>query len=308
MSISTLKDSVPKKDFEKSPKYVFIINPISGRSRKKRIGKIISEVFSPDEVVIRYTKKPGHGYKIARRCVRENVHCCIAVGGDGTVNEVASALVNTQTVLGIIPAGSGNGLANYLKIPANRRQAIQMIVQNSIRTIDVGKLNNRYFFCTCGIGFDARVGHEFALRKKRGLMGYVRSAIRQFIRYQPKKYCLKIDGQKQKVEAFLITIANSGQYGNNVYISPGARIDDGQLDVCIVKPFPKVAVFPLGIKLLGKKIDQSPYHEVIRGKKITLTGKKKKQRIHIDGESLRISGKIKIQIKPGALKVIAPDT
>jgi YegS/Rv2252/BmrU family lipid kinase len=257
---------------------------------------------------VTHTKGAGHAYKIAQQCVKENIHCCIAVGGDGTVNEVASALINTQTVLGIIPAGSGNGLSNYLKIPSRKRQAMQVILQNYVRIIDAGKINNRYFFSNCGIGFDARVGHEFALRNKRGLIGYVRSAIRQYVRYKPNRYSLEIDGQCQEIDAFLIAIANSGQYGGNVYISPASRIDDGLLDVCIIKPFPKFAVFPLGIKLLGKRIDRSHFLEIIQGRTINLNGRKRQQRIHIDGEPLKISGEIKIQIVPEALKVMVPDS
>jgi diacylglycerol kinase family enzyme len=188
------------------------------------------------------------------------------------------------------------------------KEAIEVIQNNYIRTIDAGKLNDQFFFCTCGIGFDAQVGHDFARGHKRGLPGYVRSALKQFIRYRPKKYRLKIDGQKQIVRAFLITIANAGQYGSNFYISPGAKIDDGLLDICIVKPFPKAAILQLGIKFLGKRIDQSSYLEVIRGKKISLRGRKKKQYIHYDGEPTVVSGKIKIQVLPSALKAVVPES
>jgi diacylglycerol kinase (ATP) len=293
---------------EQPARYVFIINPIAGMKNKKRIENSILRAFAPGEALVIYSEGQGHAQKIASEFVRKATPYCIAVGGDGTVNEVASALVNTDTVLGIIPAGSGNGLSNYLHIPHVVKQAIEVIQHNFIRTIDAGKLNDQYFFCTCGIGFDALVGHDFARGNQRGLPGYIRSALKQFIRYRPKKYRLKIDGQKQKVRAFLITMANAGQYGNNFYISPGAKIDDGLLDICIVKPFPKAAVLPLGIRFLGRRIDRSPYLEVIRGKKVTLRGRKKKQNIHYDGEPMVVSGKIKIQIFPGALKVLVPES
>jgi len=308
MDEKTPADMLLKADTEQSPRYVFIINPIAGRKNKKRIENAILGAFTPGEALVVYSESQGHAQRIASEFVRKAVPFCIAVGGDGTVNEVASALVNTETVLGIIPAGSGNGLSNYLHIPHIIKHAIQVIQNNYIRTIDAGKLNNKYFFCTCGIGFDALVGHDFAHGNKRGLPGYVRSALKQFIRYRAKKYRLKTDGQKQKVRAFLITIANAGQYGANFYISPGAKIDDGLLDICIVKPFPKAAVLPLGIRFLGKRIDRSPYLEVIRGKKVTLKGRKNKQYIHYDGEPMVVRGKIKIQILPGALKVVAPES
>jgi diacylglycerol kinase (ATP) len=304
---TSVSDITVKANSEKSLTYAFIINPISGHKNKKRIENVITAAFDPDEIVVHYTEKQGHANEIAARYVSEGIPYCIAIGGDGTVNEVASALVNTNTALGIIPAGSGNGLSNYLKIPHTVKKAVEIIRRQSIRSIDVGKINDQYFFSTCGIGFDARVGHDFAQRNKRGLQGYVRSALLQYIRYRPKKYWLKIDGQKQKIRAFLITIANTGQYGSNVYIAPRARIDDGMLDICIVKPFPKAAVLPLGIKLFGKRIDRSPYLDVIRGKKITLRGRKRKQYIHYDGEPLIISGKMKVRIHPEALKVIIPD-
>jgi len=293
---------------ESSPRYVFIVNPIAGIKNKKRIENAILRAFVPGEAMVVYSEGQGHAHKIASEFVQKATPCCIAVGGDGTINEVASALVNTDTVLGIIPAGSGNGLSNYLHIPHSVKQAIEIIQCNFTRTIDAGKLNDQYFFCTCGIGFDALVGHDFARGNQRGLPGYIRSALKQFIHYRPKKYRLKIDGQKQKIRAFLITIANAGQYGSNFYISPGAKIDDGLLDICIVKPFPKAAVLPLGIKFIGKRIDQSHYLEVIRGKKVTLRGRKNKQCIHYDGEPFVVWGKIKIQIIPGALKVLVPET
>ncbi len=288
------------------PRYLFIINPVSGKKDKKRIENKIKNYFSAEDILIKYTKKAGHGNKIAGKYAAQGIPYCIAVGGDGTVNEVASALVNTNTALGIIPAGSGNGLANHLGIPHSINKALEVIAKEELFTIDVGKINKYYFFCTCGVGFDARVGHEFSEIGKRGIMGYINSVFRQFFRYKPQKYFVRIDGHELKIRAFLITVANAGQYGNNVYISPGARIDDGLLDICIMKPFPKPAIFPLGLKLIGRKIDRSPYLELIRGEKILLKGKKRKQYIHYDGEPAVIKGKIKIRIKPGALKIIVP--
>ncbi len=302
----SMTDSTRKADIKESPRYVFILNPISGRKNKKRIEHLIRDSFSPAEAVLEYTKEQGHAYTLAHDYAQKGTPYCIAVGGDGTVNEVASALVDTDSALGIIPAGSGNGLSNYLRIPRATRHALQVIQRPSIHTIDAGILNDRFFFSTCGIGFDARVGHAFAQRKKRGLTGYVRSVLHHFIWYKPKKYKLNIDGQKYKFRAFLITIANSGQYGNNIYISPKSRIDDGLLDVCIIKPFPKAAALPLGVKLLGRKIDRSPYLEVIRGKKITIRGRKKRQSLHVDGEPLVVKGKIKVGIRQGVLKVMVP--
>ena len=302
----SLTDSTEKANGKEPPRYVFIINPISGRKSKKRIGNLIKATFPAAEAVVEYTRVPGHAYTLAHDYASKGTPFCIAVGGDGTVNEVASALVNSVSSLGIIPAGSGNGLSKTLKIPRTIKGALQVIQQHSIRTIDAGTINKRFFFSNCGIGFDAHIGHVFAQRRKRGFTGYIRSVLHYYAGYKPKKYKLNIDGEKFKFRAFLITIANSGQYGNNVYISPRSSLDDGLLDVCIVKPFPKAAVLPLGVKLIGKKIDRSPYLEVIRGKTIRLKGRKRKQYIHYDGEPLVVKGKIKVGIRPGVLKVMVP--
>ncbi len=299
-------DNTKKADIKGTPRYVFIVNPISGRKSKNRIENLISAAFPAGEAVVELTREPGHAYAIARDYVVRGTPFCIAVGGDGTVNEVASALVDTNASLGIIPAGSGNGLSKTLKIPRTIKGALQVIQHPSIRIIDAGTLNDRFFFSTCGIGFDAHVGHAFAQRRKRGFTGYIRSVLHHFMGYKPKKYKVTIDGKKLKFRAFLITIANSGQYGNNVYISPRSELDDGLLDVCIVKPFPKAAALPLGVKLIGKKIDRSPYLEVIRGRKISLRGRKKKQYLHYDGEPLVVRGKIKVGIRPAVLKVMVP--
>ena len=288
-------------------KVIFIINPIAGTRQKEFILESIQHYLSPELYEVHFTDYAGHAYEIAREGLKQGLKWIIAVGGDGTVNEVASALVNTRCMLGIIPAGSGNGLARHLGIPLQVPEALAMIQDHKIQNIDAGKVNGRYFFCTCGTGFDASVGKEFSRDSKRGMLTYVRATIHQYINYAPKTYILRTSNKKIKLKAFLVTFANSGQYGNNAYIAPNAKIDDGMLDLCILRPFPRTSTITLGLRLFFKNIDQSPYLEVMRVKKATLKRKgHKKITLHLDGELMKMKGTLKIKVIPDALQVMVP--
>jgi diacylglycerol kinase (ATP) len=290
-------------------KVIFIINPIAGTRQKQMIHEAILQTFPPDTYEICYSEYRGHAFEIAAKKAEAGYVNIIAVGGDGTVNEVASALVSTSCNLGIIPAGSGNGLARHLRIPIHFTESLEVIRNHKIQTIDVGKVNGRYFFCTCGIGFDACVGKKFAHDSRRGMLSYLRATIHQYITYSPKSYMLKTENKTVKLKAFLVTFANSGQYGNNAYIAPNAIIDDGLLDLCILRPFPKTSTLELGLRLFFKNIDQSPYLEVMRIKKATLKRKgRQKITLHLDGEPVTLKRKLKVKVIPEALHVMVPDT
>jgi diacylglycerol kinase (ATP) len=290
-----------------SDKVIFIVNPIAGTRQKQVIHDAIIQKFPEDTYEIHYSEYRGHAFEIATTKVDEGFVNIVAVGGDGTINEVASALVNTPCSLGIIPAGSGNGLARHLKIPLHLANSLSIIRNHKIQTIDVGRVNCRYFFCTCGIGFDASVGKKFAHDSRRGMLSYVRATFHQYINYSPKSYILKTGNKKVKLKAFLITFANSGQYGNNAYIAPNAVIDDGLLDLCVLSPFPKTSTLELGLRLFFKNIDQSPYLEVLRIKKATLKRKgKQKISLHLDGEMTTLARKLKVKVIPKSLHVMIP--
>jgi YegS/Rv2252/BmrU family lipid kinase len=288
---------------------VFILNPIAGTRQKETILESIRQVFPGNLCEICFTLYPGHAREIAGEKIKQGYTEIVAVGGDGTVNEVASALVKTQCKLGIIPAGSGNGLARYLNIPMQINEALAVIKNYHTRVMDAGKVNGNYFFCTCGTGFDASVGKKFASDSRRGMLSYVRATIHQYINYSPKSYVLNTSNKKIKLKAFLVTFANSGQYGNNAYIAPNAVIDDGMLDLCILRPFPKTSTLELGLRLFFKNIDQSPFLEVMRVKKATLKRKGgRKMIIHLDGEPMTAKKKLKVKVVPKALRVMTPLT
>ncbi len=287
----------------------FIINPISGRRKKADLEDYILQNLDLDKYAPEFytTSFAGHANVIAYQLLQSNCGKIVAVGGDGTVNEVGAAIVDRNAVMGILPCGSGNGLARHLGIPMNMIRAIELLNNGAITCIDAGKINGTWFFCTCGVGFDARIGHKFTKVDKRGFIAYIKTVIQEFSNYQPKRYKFQVDGIKYKKRAFLITIANASQYGNNAYIAPRAEIRDGVFDISILKPFPILKVVMLGLRLFNKSLEKSSSFETLRGKQITFKKPKKKYIFHYDGEPLKFKKeKIKITMHTQCLQVVVP--
>jgi YegS/Rv2252/BmrU family lipid kinase len=287
-------------------KAIFIINPVSGIGRQKEIGKIIEKEMSPNhwETKIFYTNHKGHAKEIAGANIGKS-DMIIAVGGDGTVNEVGSALVGTDTVLGILPAGSGNGLARHLGMPYKIPKALQVLNYFERRTIDTIKINDFYSLNVAGVGFDAHISHKFAKRKRRGPISYTQLITKEFTRYKSLSYLVTINGEKQNWDAFLISFANSSQWGNNVKIAPNAEIDDGLIDICIIRDFPKLTAPALLFNLLDQSIDQNKYDIVFKTHKIKIEHEKSLLG-HVDGEPVFFGKKVNVEIVPSSLKVVVP--
>ena len=210
-------------------KIVFVVNPISGTQSKKAILKWIDERM--DRSIYDYsivkTEYAGHATQIAASAAQNKVDIVVAIGGDGTINEIARSLVHTETALGIIPCGSGNGLARHLRIPMEPKAAIDVINQGNRLCIDYGKINNIPFFCTCGVGFDAFVSLKFADSGKRGLLTYLENTLHESLTYQPETYEIENEEGTVKYKAWMIACGNASQYGNNAYIAPHASRTDG---------------------------------------------------------------------------------
>lgn len=284
---------------------LFVINPISGGKKKTTFNKQVLEVLDLEKFdpTFKVTDHMNNAFELGRSAVAEGYDAVVAVGGDGTINELGAAILDTDMPLGIIPEGSGNGLALYLGIPLNESAAIRRINRFETTEVDAGVVNGRYFFNIAGLGFDASVSDRFATDNIRGPIGYLRSTINVLSKFQPSTYTLLIDGKEYRKEAFMISVANSPQYGNNAYIAPQASINDGLLDVCIVKKFP-LYLFPKMIfHLFTKSADQSEYVEIIPGKEITIL-RDEKGPVHVDGEPVEMGKKLEITIKPNVLKVI----
>jgi len=285
-------------------KALFIINPISGGKKKEGVPDLIekhldAKVLTP---VIVFSDSVSHARQIAGDAVNK-FEMVVAVGGDGTVNEVASAILGTSTRLGIIPFGSGNGLSRFLQIPMDTVKAIQTLSTGHVELIDSATLNGRPFFNMAGMGFDAHIAEVFSHNKKRGFITYIKTSFEEINKYKPEIYQIEIDGKLFEREAFMLSFANSSQYGNNAHISPRASVQDGLLDVCIIKQFPLWRFPEMGIRMMNKTADKTKFVEIIRGKHIHVK-RAGPGPVHLDGEPHTEGAEITIQVVPASLNVI----
>lgn len=287
---------------------LFIINPISGGKDKNRVPGLIDSSLdrSKFNASYRVTEYPGHATEIVEETASLRFDIVIAVGGDGTINEVAAKVMQQGKIFGIIPLGSGNGLARFLKIPMNSRKAIEVINQLRVAQMDTAIFNDHVFFNMAGMGFDAHISAIFAGNKKRGLTGYVKLGLKEMLNYKPQRYRITVDGKVYERTAFVVSIANSSQYGNNTYISPLASVNDGLLDVCVIKSFPIYRIGTLAYYMLTAKTHRTDMVEIIRGKNIDIY-REKDAAIHIDGEPLQMGRDLKIAVQPLSLNIIVPE-
>ena len=292
--------------FEVMVSALMLINPISGTRDKKGICDMASSRLEAAGInlEIAHTLHKGHGAELAANAAEAGIDMVIAVGGDGTVNEVASALMNTQTALGIIPCGSGNGLARTLGIPMDPAGAVGIIAANRPYAIDCGIADGLPFFCTFGVGFDAVVTEKFAAGRRRGKMQYVRSALLEYLNFTPDSYALEIDGEIYTEEALLIAVCNTAQYGNNAYIAPRASLTDGLLDVTVIRNGSIIHQAMAGIGLLSGQIDRNRYVDTFKAKEVKII-RLKEGPAQIDGEPLALGRKISIHCLPACLKVLS---
>ncbi|MFC3561519.1 diacylglycerol/lipid kinase family protein [Pedobacter jamesrossensis] len=286
---------------------LFVINPISGGKAKLRIPALIDKYLDKEKfnANFRLTEHIGHASEIVEEAIAKNFDIIVAAGGDGTINEVAGKVLEHKKILGILPLGSGNGLARFLNIPQNLKEAILLINQLKTDKIDSAYFNNKSFFNLAGLGFDAHLSAAFSKDKKRGLTGYLKLSLREVFNYKGESYILNIDGVEYRRKAFALTIANSSQYGNNVYIAPNASVKDGLLDVCIIKPFSMLKLPVLSYVMLKGTAETSDMIEIIKGKSIKIY-REHDGPVHVDGEPLQMGKEVEININPLSLEVIVP--
>lgn len=290
-------------------KVLFIINPKSGVSKKESLPEIIDNCI--DKKLFNYqivnTEYAGHATKLAQQAVKDNFTIVVAVGGDGTVNEVGKALINTNTAMGIIPAGSGNGLARHLDIPVNVKRSLQILNQACIHDLDYGMINDMPFFCTCGMGFDAFISMKFAEAGKRGVITYVQKVLEEGLKYKPETYHIDDNEGAHNYKAFLISVANASQYGNNAYIAPQASMSDGLLDIIIMEPFNILDAPQVAIEMFNKTLDKNSKIKTFKAKHIHIQ-RKKEGVIHFDGDPTMAGTDIDIKIIPRGIKVVVNPT
>lgn len=286
--------------------YLFILNPNSGTSIGKNIDSVTRtiEAFAKktnNNSHILFTESPGHATELVRKNKESTTwKAIVAVGGDGTVNEIAQPLLGTSTPVGIIPVGSGNGLARHLKLPLSFDKALNKLFTGTAITIDSGLINDIPFFCTAGMGFDAYVGQLFSKQATRGLATYVNVSFNAYWSYKPQQFT--VDGKK--LNAFSLSFANAGQFGNNAWIAPHADLQDGVLDQCTISPFPKWFGTSLAYQLFTRQMKPSEYISY-RAITETIVQTDRPPVIHYDGEPLQLeTTHIKVSVRPKSLNVI----
>jgi diacylglycerol kinase (ATP) len=292
---------------KKVKKILFIVNPISGSGKNSPLEKYIEERFGNPAFTYKIvqTERAGHASELSKTAVAEGTDIIVAVGGDGTVNETARAIIGTDCAMGIIPTGSGNGLARHLKLPFNVKKALASIALGRFIMIDTATLDDKVFLSMAGIGYDAHVARKFADAGKRGFLTYFKIVSSDYRNYKPRNYRLILDGKMIKRKAFMVSFANSNQFGNNTSINPNAKLDDGYIDVCIVRKVPMRRLpFVIPLLFMGK-FDKTLYIEIIRAKTITIKRKKGKA-VHLDGDPYDSGKQMEIQIHPLSLRIIVP--
>jgi diacylglycerol kinase (ATP) len=290
-------------------KIIFIINPISGIKGRRMLEMRIDQFFLGKnyELIRLYTAYPSHAQELALQAVNEKPYLVVAAGGDGTINEIACALINTGIPLGVIPLGSGNGFARHFNLPFNIKKALRLLITGTTLSVDVGYMNGKPFFCTAGIGFDAEIGYYYRNYNYRGFIAYALSFARVFSWYKSKEYTLEIDGERYDFKAFFITIANISQFGYNFKVAPHASTLDGAFDVVVVKSFPKWMASIIALRSFFGTLDNSRFVWHKLAENVKIISPEGDKFVHIDGEADIKSGVLEYHIKNAELKVIVND-
>lgn len=287
-------------------KLVFIINRNSVRHSRQSVEEAIrNRTYGDDyDITIRYTNYPGHAKNLSKEAIDDKAEVVIAVGGDGTVNEVAGPIIGTDTTLGIIPMGSGNGLARHMGIPINVDKALELILNNRTTTIDTCSVGKKSFVSIAGVGFDAHVANLFAKGSRRGFLGYFHIIANEYLNYRPEEYRLVFDnGNEMKCKALFIAFANSNQFGYNTTIAADATLRDGLIDICIVTK-PEIYKLPvIANLLLLRRLELSPDVTIVKSKSVKVY-RKTENVVNIDGEAIQMEHNIMVKLHPLSLKII----
>ena len=292
---------------QKQPHIRFIVNPTSGPRSNENVVNRIEEFLNHEKYShdIVFTEYAGHAPDLARQAAQEGCAVVVAVGGDGTMNEVARGLLYSDTALALLPKGSGNGLARHLLVPMGLKGALEVINGGHITSIDSGSINGHPFFTAGGIGFDAYISSVFAGNKKRGLKTYVELVLKEVLHYNHLPVSIRINGKTIDTDCYVLAIANAAQYGNNAYIAPFADIRDGLFDVCLVRKLDVIKALNLSYSMLTKQKASPDTAEYFTTDKLEVSTAHKIM-FHADGEYLGEASAFTIEMLPQSLKVVTP--
>ncbi|MBL7863964.1 MAG: diacylglycerol kinase family lipid kinase [Cyclobacteriaceae bacterium] len=288
-------------------KVFFIVNKYSGKGFQKSVeGEIIDACEALGiEATIEYTKHRGHATELAHEAVALGFERIFARGGDGTMNEVARALVHTPAALGLLPAGSGNGLARHLCVPLVLSKALDQLKNYQILPIDTLLINGGLSINVSGFGFDAHVASQFGKNGQRGLAGYSKLVLGEFFRYQEFDIRAEADGKVVTHRAFMVALANASQFGNNALVCPDASVSDGVLDVCFIRRIPISSAVQFIMKMFRGKIEESRFATILKARHF-VAELSSPQPLHLDGEPIPPSNRFEVQIQPASLRVVVP--
>ncbi len=251
------------------------------------------------------TERPLHATELARAAVAEGCDVVVAIGGDGTMNEVATALVDTPATLGLIPCGSGNGLGRHLGIYGSKQKPWDCLLDGKIRVIDAGEIDGRLFFSVAGMGFEAVIADEFSRLTKRGFWSYLKTGMLAYRHYSPESYTIRTKAGTHTIAPFTLAVTNCDQYGNNAYVSPGAMVDDGELDLTAMPSVGLMRSIPLLAQLFTNRLDQNTSVHRQRSKVFEID-RKQSGLIHTDGEPWQAGANLTVKVRPGCLRVMVP--
>ena len=294
---------------ERPPGIRFIVNPFAGTSRgdiSATIGRVMGRPGSLYEIA--RTRGAGQAVELAREGADRGARIVVAVGGDGTINEVGRGLLGTETALGVVPLGSGNALARGLGIPLDPAKACGVLLDGRLRAIDVGRMGDAAFFSTAGISLDAEVSWRYNTRARgpRGFLPYVGLTLASFGSYEPEQVLISADGGPElAVRPLILTVANASRFGNGAIIAPQARPDDGVLDICIIEKRHIARTLWHARRLFTGSIDRMPGVRLVRGRTFRIE-RPSRGRCQVDGEPLLGGPVLDVSVEPGAMRVVVP--
>lgn len=288
-------------------KVLFIVNKFAGGGFQPTLeGRMIDVCARHDaECTIEFTRSRGHATELAQQAPKNDFAFVVAVGGDGTINEVARGALEANVPMGIIPRGSGNGLARHLGIPLTVEKGLETLFQSRVLNMDTFTVNGKLSLNVSGVGFDGHIANLFSHKTKRGLLGYAKLSLAEFLKFQEFDGTLEIDGKSFAHRLFILAIANSSQYGNNARVAPLASVCDEILHVNIIKKIPLYRI-DIMADLFKGKLSTSKYCEIVEGKKMRFVSTKPVP-YHVDGEPCGEGQNFEIVIQPAALQVLVPE-
>lgn len=289
-------------------KIKIIVNPVSGSGRRKKALKMIDAHLdrSKFDFELVRTEYHRHAVELTEQAIEEGCEAVVIAGGDGSINEVGATLAGTDVALGIIPAGSGNGLSRSLGISLNPKKAVENINNFHFRTIDTGLANGKAFMNMAGVGFDAAVAHAFHKQKKRGLFKYFVLGVKLLVNYEIQTFHINADGREFERKAYQIALANSSQYGNDALVAPKAKVDDGLLDAVVLNPMSFIQMLIHFYWLFQGTLDKSKYIKTFKFKEMVIT-QQRPDVAHLDGDPFELGQVVEFKINPQSLKVIVPN-